>query len=252
MVDIQIYCPRCNKREIINHVEKDKPKDAVNEFSIPVPNFANGLSSYSVVHSDHTLILDIDANGDVRGENIVDRIDQNLEKYVAIMSSRISELIQKCKEKSFSMFIISEDHKLVTLMLGMFQNLILNLPDGFQGNLSFSKEQVIFEFENLLIYVGMKSPNFKNLITEESLCAFHLTESNYSKISDEISKSNILPLFKESAILFESNFLNNPINKEKMMSLSVGHNIYTLLDISTHEKATFSLLRLFSNLISKN
>ncbi len=251
MVDIQIYCPRCNKQEIINHVEKDKPNDIVNEFSIPVPNFANGLSSYSVVHSDHTLILDIDANGDVRGENIIDRIDENIEKYVAIMSSRISELIQNSKDTQYSIFIITEDHNLVTLMLGMFQNLILNLPTGFQGNLSFSREQVIFEFENLLIYVGMRSPNFKNLITEESLCAFHLTESNYSKISDEISKSNILPLFKETAILFESNFLNNSVNKERMMNLSVENNIYTLLDISTHEKATFSLLRLFGNLICK-
>ena len=167
------------------------------------------------------------------------------------MSSRISELIQNSKDTQYSICIITEDHKLVTLMLGMFQNLILNLPTGFQGNLSFSREQVIFEFENMLIYVGMRSPNFKNLITEESLCAFHLTESNYSKISDEISKSNILPLFKETAILFESNFLNNPINKEMMMNLSVGHNIYTLLDISTHEKATFSLLRLFGNLICK-
>ncbi|RMG34198.1 MAG: hypothetical protein D6732_10695, partial [Methanobacteriota archaeon] len=114
-IQIQAYCSQCKKtswvevspEELNGHIEKESKK----VFLPPVPGArdegASGLLKRSLSHGDHVLLIEIDRNGTVRRESVVNLISSVIENIVAQAVERTITVDENLKNKKKKIMFIS-------------------------------------------------------------------------------------------------------------------------------------------------
>lgn len=88
---ITTKCPLKDCR-VQNTIEIEEPSIEVSEGGIPSPTMGrSGVIQLSLSHPDHTLIIDVDANGDVRKQITVPKIDTIVDHYTVTVANRIGQ-----------------------------------------------------------------------------------------------------------------------------------------------------------------
>jgi hypothetical protein len=244
-MEIDIFCDKCKSTEKVFHSPKTTEKNG-NPLGIPIPQSGNGLFTYSIVHSNHTLIIDVDHEGNVRGEKYIERIDRRIEEIISVAATRLLNVLRK-PGKNISVFFISENQILKNLLLGVFQQLILNIPKDFESLLSVKNGEVFFEYGHMLVYVGLYDKKIHNFFTDQPVIAFELTHNNYNSVTTSINNIKKVCNEIDFAILFGKSLLDKDA-KDKIMLLGELYQIFTFYEISNLEKSAITLFQLIDQL----
>ncbi len=214
------------------------------KFSIPIPT-TNGLDTYSIVHYDHTLIIDVDHNGNVRRQEVINRLGQEKEEIIAMITQQLLQWVKK-KEEELNVIIIVQNKAFFQLLLGIFQQLILNLPDNINSLLEVSGEKAILDYGSLNVYVGRWDERVVSFGGNNSLIIFEFSENTVQNITQVISKALSKNVFTHYAILFEEKIIQQEKGKRILKEISSFNQKFQFLDMSDTERALlsiFSLLR---------
>ncbi len=223
-----------------NSSSPDDPQ--ISRFSIPVPS-TNGLNTYSIVHHDHTLIIDVDHEGNVRRQEIINRLDQEKERIIAMITQQLLFWV-KTESDELSIMIIVENQALFQLLLGIFQQLLLNIPDDIHSLLEVSRKKAILNFGTLNIYVGKWDENITSFASNNSLVIFEFSQTTIQSIKQTISNALSKNVFTSYAVLFEEEVIRKEDGREILKDLySLGQE-FQILDMSDTEKALLSIYSL--------
>jgi hypothetical protein len=251
MMRIQIHCPKCGKVEEIDH-EPDQ-KEIKNTLGIPLPNANNGLTTFSLAHSDHTLVIDVDHNGDVRGEKVIDRIDRNLEKTLAAISLKILDRVisqnQDDEEDPISFIFITQNRMIHSLLLGIFQHLIFNIPNRIQSLMSVSKKEALMEYADMTFYVGDWDAKIYNFCKGKSTIIYDLDHHNTDQVKLYLTKDVQMNFVQDFVVLFDSKFIAEPEGKKFIQELYHITPQIQMLDSSNNDKAAKSLFSVLSSVL---
>jgi hypothetical protein len=231
---IKIYCSKCNKYEIIESIEEENNGENKESafLSIPVPQ-SSGLQTYSVVHTDHILIVDVDANGDVRKETIINRVGQKLEKVLAALAENILHNVSSYPEENVTFVFLTNSKNMEKVMLGVFQQLLFNITDDLTGILSVAHHKMVFEFGNMTIFVGNYNKTIDNLISENNVIIHHLTSSNFRKLSNDMKKTIKMSDNADYILLFDETVIDKDSGKNNMNKIITKLNPDAVFGVST-------------------
>lgn len=235
----KIYCERCKKYEEVEIEEQPRNHDT----SLPKPR--GGLSTYSIVHQDHILVADIDHEGNVRSHKIIERIENDLERMVASIASKILEYGSTGKP-SVSIHIFSSSLNLRRLVISISNFVVLNIKGGKSAMLRITEEGVLFEFENFQIQFGltMETPVGSELVA----FAYHFSDDVYEMINSGIGTGPGI----QHAILFDTKAIRSQAWKETLgMILKKNPNV-SLLDVGSAMKAIISFSQIVDSVIQRD
>ena len=242
---IKVFCSKCNKYDIIEREAVDKQENSDDLF-IPIPGAKNGLTTYSIAHNDHTLVVDIDADGNVRGEQIIDRIGQELESILTAIAQRILFRVYQKNNLETTFIFITRNIMLEQILLGTFQHMIFNRESQSQIGLSINHNSAIMEYDNINVYVGQYADKIYSLINDNPVLILHL----YHDTSDEILRilRDLKPdTFNKIILLFDSEFIKTEDGKNTLNEIMMSSQVSQVLDASEPMIAAKTLFSVIDN-----
>lgn len=252
---IQIYCNKCNKLEVVNKSVEEKSNNSHQNGLIPIPRANNGLTTYSLVHQDHTLIVDIDAEGNVRGERTIQRIDQQIENILAAIAQRILSYIENYDKEPVSIVVITENERMRKMILGIFQQLIFNMGENLHGLLSITKGESLFELGPLNVWVGnAKVLNFGriySLLSESTTFVYQIETHSVVEIAEIVNQNLKHRSDANYVVLCEPEFMKSNLGKEYIKELIIEIPGLQILDVDNPEKIAMALYSIIDNVISE-
>lgn len=205
-MQVKVFCTKCKLFEIIETADNLEVNNS-NLNSIPSP--IGGLTTYSVVHDNHTLIVDVDRDGNVRSEKLIERIGVSLEKILAYISASILKEIESMNE-NITVYIISEDIIVHSVILGVFQQLMLNIPDNISAITTVSSEKKVMEMGNFQFYVGKWSNDIPIYKSDKNIFAFHIEKDTLNQTIDYVNSLDNIDDITKIAFLFNPNLTSYP------------------------------------------
>lgn len=147
--NVPVYCENCLKTVNIALTKDDLPKQG-----------SSGLSKKALVHGDHILEIEIDANGVVRNEKIVDIIFNPLDSLVSDVAQGF--LFLNAEVKSGEKIIIdtyTSNKQLTTFFQKLISNIFstalnLSLAEGENVTASTTNSKTVLKFDSLDFSVG--------------------------------------------------------------------------------------------------
>ncbi|MDH5403007.1 MAG: hypothetical protein OEY49_10995 [Candidatus Heimdallarchaeota archaeon] len=246
---VKVYCERCSIYEEMEVTETSVDTQSGNS-SIPIPKMKGGLTKYSVVHDNHTLIVDVDKNGDVRGYQIIDRLNLSLEELLSTISAKIISHASKDPKKNTMLLIISPTRKLHILGLGVANQLMLNIPDDKSGMLSVNKKEVILEFANVKIVVADWNDKYLTFDYDECLMILEFTPDNIESYIELITKSKSENVANHYGILFSQKVTRSPLWSDILQKIIKQYPGIPISDASDNFKASMSLSQIIHNFLN--
>lgn len=162
---------------IKNTIDIEEPSIEVAEGGIPTPTMGrSGVIQLSLSHPGHTMIIDVDANGDVRKYLTVPKIDSIVDHYNMTVANRIHQN----HSKLHTLFILTKDKNWRTFFI--------------QTGATF------LEFDDIDDFAIISKPDKLEL----KLDKFNVIISNDLSILSEL-QSNI-------SLIIEENLLGNSLN----------------------------------------
>lgn len=234
---IKIFCEKCNKYDIIERIPDNQEEATTNKsmFALPVPKSGDsGLTSLSIVHADHILIADVDKNGDVRKYKIIDRVGQELELILAKIANTIIQTVITTRIDPISFVFLTHSRNIEKVLLGIFQQILFNLPnnENILGTLSVSNNMALFELDNLTVYVGKWHDRIFNIAGSKSVVIHHLTINNTQEVYNNINNIEKLKLNSQNIMLFNENVIKNDQGKKIIGDIMMKISPEAVLDVS--------------------
>ncbi len=250
-IQIQAYCSQCKKtswvevspEELNGHIERETKK----VFLPPVPGGreegTSGLLKRSLSHGDHVLLIEIDRNGTVRRESVVNLISSVIENIVAQAVERtitVDESLKNCKKK---IMFISKAYAFHEFFKSVLSILMLNLDQGEETRSFITKDRVELVYNNLtLIQVPYEESlhHFK----DKSLQSIVVDVDTYSNDTifteiptSRLSNINIILAYnskkgQERPIELFKDLLSRGISKLSLFDYSSGKGLSNIIDAS--------------------
>ncbi len=250
-MQVRVYCEKCKKYEEIT-VEQVSPDENTNndEFGIPSPEFSvgSGVKTRSIVHSDHTIVVDIDSHGSIRNRQIIDRIDSSFENAISKLAGKILNAIDK-HNFSASLIVVSSSELMRKLVISLCHQILLNLPKNQISGLYHSTNAIFFEVGDFILFLNMdpeKKIDERVLDKEKKIMAIHLTSDNQKTILTRykplMENINQMPV----VILFDRSLIANSDWKKLLVSLMEINPSINFLDISDLNRAINSFTSIIS------
>lgn len=222
-----VYCSKCNDHQLIHvdikHIQSES---------------GSGITKRSILHQDHLLILEIDSNGDIRGEKTVD-----IEEETLMLSDPMSEffiwleLIRESKHQNIMCLILDNPQDYRKTIMKMIQY-------GISSNLEFEVDQ-----------------NENSLILRIMPLKFIITDLENLEITEKVDimiiiaqKLSELKMFIEHArlSLSPSTYVHvNFQNDEKYMMTKYFQKKFNIHHMDFAENENLERIILLKNCISK-
>ncbi len=158
-IQIQAYCSQCKKTswvevgldELEGHVETKQTQ----VYLPPVPgsreNGSSGILKRSLSHGDHVLLLEIDKNGTVRKESVVNLISSVIENIVAQAVEKTLSIDQTLNGNPKTILFISQAYAFHEFFKSVLSILLLNLNGNHQTQTTIMKDRVVLKFNNITL-----------------------------------------------------------------------------------------------------
>jgi hypothetical protein len=242
---IDVYCPECNKLEVLEFEASEEDHLPSN---IPAPKTkSSGLTTLSVVHENHTLILEVDQNGSVRSDKIIKRIGKNIEKLLSLTAYQLLELILHSKSKLIHIFIFTEDHQIRKLINALIGQILINLNEESDVTLDLNSKRILFKANSFTFYVGSWSKSMIDTQRSRDVFAFHVNSQNLKKIYPIIIEQLENYPNKNYAILFDPDITNDEVWKLLLKDLFTINPYVFITDV----KGSINIVTSLSTLIDK-
>lgn len=242
---VKVYCERCKKYEEIEIEEMEADKSSN---SVPKPG-SGGLKTYSLVHSDHILNADIDQNGSVRSYKIINRIGDDLERLISAISSKLLKYSSPRKSDYISLILVSQSKMLRNLIISIAQQLMMSIEDDSTAMLQVSKENTIFEFNKIQIYIGQWDKKILNFQSDQTLFAYHLNTDSAGTLMNKIKTGLAEDHSDYYAIVFDTIFIKTDTWKKVLEEIIQPNPQVIISDVGTSVKAITSISTLIEKLI---
>ncbi len=250
-MQVKVYCEKCKKYEELT-VEHSASEASSKEsaLGIPAPEFSmgSGLKTCSIVHSDHTIIVDIDIHGSIRSRQIIDRIDASFENAISRLAGKILNAIEE-HHFSGSLIVVSASELMRKLVISLCHQILLNLPKNQTSGLYHSASAIFFEVADFILFLHMnpeKKIDERVLSKEKKMMAIHITPENHQTIMNQykplIEKKDLIPI----VILFDRSLISNPDWKKLLVSLMDINPSINFLDVSDLNRAINSFTSIIS------
>ena len=176
---VRVFCEECNKYEEIEVLVQESPSNAeADNYGIPAPSSSRGgLETYSIVHGDHTLVVQVDANGAVRRQQVIKRVDIGLETALTAVVTIIMEELAM-SERSHGVFFIGADRNISRLLLSVVNTLLMNITEGVQAWVEVESSTLRFSYGSFSLYWGQWLPDLRAAQTDVNTVVFTLTPDN--------------------------------------------------------------------------
>ena len=137
--------PECRETNVIEFENEIKPQE---ESSIPTPNRLNtvGIIQLSLTHDDHTLIIDVDHEGNIRKYSTVQKIETVTIHYIATVANRIKMMLD-----SKTKIIIVSRSALWKKFLLLLMNQIINDFNEEIAILKVTQKEIHITLNDLII-----------------------------------------------------------------------------------------------------
>ncbi len=101
-MEIKAYCPLCKSTFSYDFLPEDTDEAATADGGIPLPQTpgGSGLHSFSVIHNDHILVLEVDRNGDVRKTDTVKLVETASQRIIAELTAELWEKAEQGKNQN--------------------------------------------------------------------------------------------------------------------------------------------------------
>ncbi len=218
-MQVQAYCPVCKKTfsydvEIELQLRNSNGEQSADLMGIPLPrqNFtaSSGLYSYSVIHDDHILVLEIDRNGTVRKTETVSLIQTSSQKIIAGLTATLWDVSSKSKK----LLIVSERdiwRRVLELVASqLFIDKVNHEPTELLG--SFSKDGGVLKVGKVQLKVindFKRISKEKGSYTDLVVDITSIIDKNPSKYVGDFKATGLIAMtFSEKNVQQNKEFLN--------------------------------------------
>lgn len=216
---VRIFCNSCNRwyEEDISF-EEENPEEAPS--LVPSPKkTSRGIKIVSLVHDDHILVAHVDLNGDVRNEQIIERIGVELEKFITSISIQILSHL----DQSLSISILSDSQTIHRIVLGIYQQILLNIGIDQKATLEISSNNKIIKINDFSFHIGSKPSTIQ--VLGKNVLIVHVTSKNVNQtldLLDQIGKETNLAVLFGPKVVDDPNWnqlINRLLNEFKGVSI---------------------------------
>ncbi|MDH5403770.1 MAG: hypothetical protein OEY49_14835 [Candidatus Heimdallarchaeota archaeon] len=237
---IKLYCEKCKIYELVNIEVEEKQQNS----TVPgVPTTASsGLKKYTVVHEDHSLVIDVDANGDVRGNKVVPRLNLNIEEGIKKIVNNISEYSIQNPNFDLAIRTVSASEFYRNILLNISYNLLKTIPKTKSSMLSVNQTDIVLFYGKIKIITGDTTKRLDSFKSRANLVIFDFSVENFDKL-EKFVYENVTENKENHYIFLHSPRLNNldswvkfieSINKQKINKsmFEVSDSIMAMTSIS--------------------
>ena len=253
---IEFYCKSCNKwySEDLESLETtDSPREMskdLDELGLPSPVKESGYKTYSLVHADHIMVIDVDYNGQIRFEKIIERIGIDMERLISKISSNMLNYVEK-SNKSTGIVIHSISPLIHQIILGAFNQVQLNIKNDQSTYLDNRYLEKFFRlksgFVEMDFQVGHRLKEVNPTLRKHHIV--HITNDNLKNIKkyfvDLISNGNV----ESISILFDSQVTNSSEWSSLLTHILSLQSGISLSDCDTPLRAAVSIVNILEKIL---
>ncbi len=231
-----------------NHFSRDGKK----VFLPPVPGLrekgASGVLKRSLSHGDHVLLIEIDRNGSVRKETVVNLISSVIENIVAQAVEKTIESDKLLHKEQKKIMFISRAYAFHEFFKSVLSILMLNLDNGKQTITKVTKDKVEIEYNNLILLQvpyeeavkEFKDNNLSSIVLDVNSYEY---DTAFTEIpTSRLEKINIILAYnskkgQEKPIELFKDLLSRGISQLSLFDYSSGKGLSHIIE------ASFNILR---------
>jgi hypothetical protein len=246
-MEIKVYCERCKKYELIEY-EPPEEQEETKGLGIPgIPSPSGGLTTLSVVHRDHILLIDVDFQGNVRGYRIIERIAQDLQKTIAMIVDLMFRSIKSTSDdadRSAFLFLTTSE-AILKIFVGIYQQMMINLLDDVDGFIQITKGQCIFQYGHIVVTVG-DFRDIRSIASHKTVLIFHLSEPNATEVIIQSQKEAMEKISEYHIAIFDIDYITSESGKDVLAKVMDTLQLSAVLDVSTPSHIADVIYHIFS------
>jgi hypothetical protein len=186
----------------------------------------------------------------VRGYRIIERISRELQLTIAKIVDLMSRTIKSSSDidEKYVFIFLTQSETILKIFVGIFQQLLINLLDEFDGFYQIDTGQCIFQYGNIVVTVG-DNRDLGSIISTNTAMIFHLCEENIDEFQHQIKKEAQVRIAVKHLLIFDAKFIETEFGKEVLSESMNKLPISSILDVSTPNRLAEVIHHIISNFL---